>query len=231
MDRTVNEQRLDLLVTILDRGMGSRAVDRYKREQLHFDFICLGHGTANSEMLDYLGLGETEKDVVLSLVPHDQAPRIVRETAEQLAFNRPGKGILFTVPLSGVSRSVTRILCKPETIQEVRDVDMEMKDNTVQYDLILTILNRGYTDQVMEAARTAGAGGGTVLHARRAGYEDAENFLGFTLQPEREIIAILARRTAKQAIMQAINTAAGLATEARGILLSLPVDQIMGLRE
>ena len=230
MDRR-NEDRLDLLVTIFDRGMGNRAVDHFKREHLHFDFICLGHGTANSEILDYLGLGETEKDVVLSLVPHSQAHRIMRDTAEDMSFSRPGKGIIFTVPLSGVSGSVSHVLCKPEYLREAKeDVKMEGLQLSAQYDPILTILNRGYTDQVMDAARSAGAGGGTVLHARRAGFEDAENFLGFTLQPEREIIAILAPRTEKQAIMQAINAAAGLSTEARGILLSLPVDQIMGLR-
>lgn len=97
------------------------------------------------------------------------------------------------------------------------------------HDLILTILNRGYTDLLMDAAKSAGAQGGTVLLARRVGYEDAQNLLGFTLQPEKEIIAILVPREKKHPVMQAINKVAGLTTECQGILFSLPVEDIMGL--
>ena len=98
-----------------------------------------------------------------------------------------------------------------------------------QCDLILTILNHGYTDTVMTAAKKAGARGGTVLHARRVGFEDAENLLGFTIQPEKEIIAIIVPRPIKQAVMQEINHVAGLSTEKAGILFSLPIGDMAGL--
>ena len=99
------------------------------------------------------------------------------------------------------------------------------------YQLILTIVNRGSSEQVMEAARTAGARGGTVISARRVGYEDVQNLLGFTLQPEKEIVAILVPREQKLPVMQAINREAGLKTDCRGVLFSLPVDDILGLQE
>ena len=103
-------------------------------------------------------------------------------------------------------------------------------DNANQYDLILVVVNRGNVDTVMDAAREGGARGGTVLHARRVGLEDGENLLGFTLQPEKEIIAILSPRPQKLEIMRAVNKAAGLTTECRGILFSLPVEDMMGLQ-
>ena len=62
------------------------------------------------------------------------------------------------------------------------------------------------------------------------GFEDGENLLGFTLQPEKEIVAILTPRPQKQEIMRAINKAAGLTTESAGILFSLPVDDMIGLQ-
>ena len=102
-------------------------------------------------------------------------------------------------------------------------------EETTRCDLILTILNRGYTDKVMAAAKRGGARGGTALHARRVGFEDVENFLGFTIQPEKEIIAILAPRSMKADIMQEINKEAGLATECQGVLFSLPINDIMGI--
>ena len=99
------------------------------------------------------------------------------------------------------------------------------------YQLVLAIVNRGCSEEVMEAARPAGAKGGTVISARRVGYEDVQNLLGFTLQPEKEIVAILIPREQKLPVMQAINKAAGLKTDCRGVLFSLPVDDIMGLQE
>ena len=103
-------------------------------------------------------------------------------------------------------------------------------DTNSKYALILAIVNRGSLDAVMDAARGEGARGGTVLHARRVGMEDTENLLGFTLQPEKEVVAILTPETQKRALMSAINKAAGLLTEARGILFSLPVDDLVGFQ-
>ena len=101
----------------------------------------------------------------------------------------------------------------------------------VRYDLILVVVNHGNVNTVMDAARAAGARGGTALHARRVGYEDGENLLGFSLQPEKEIVAILLPTEQKLPVMQAINREAGLKTDCRGVLFSLPVDDIMGLQE
>lgn len=218
--------RVKLLVTIVDRDKGRAAVDIYRAHKMHFDYLCMGYGTANSQILDYFGLAETEKDVVFTLVPETRVKGLIAEMNERFHLNHPGRGILFTVPLSGVSGQVPQILC--------RDGEEEKEEHTVdnanQYDLILVVVNRGNVDTVMDAAREGGARGGTVLHARRVGLEDGENLLGFTLQPEKEIIAILSPRPQKLEIMRAVNKAAGLTTECRGILFSLPVEDMMGLQ-
>ena len=103
-------------------------------------------------------------------------------------------------------------------------------DTAIPYDLILVIVNKDSTDTVMDAARAEGARGGTVLHARRVGYEDRENLLGFSLQPEKEVVAILTPRAQKHDLMVAISKAAGLSTPSRGLLFSLPVSDMIGLQ-
>lgn len=100
---------------------------------------------------------------------------------------------------------------------------------TPPYELIVTIVNRGFTDDVMDAARSQGAGGGTVLHARGSGIHEAEKFFGVSIQPEKEIVLVVVQRARKQAVMQAICTAAGLFTEGRGMSFSLPVDEVAGI--
>lgn len=226
------EDRIKLIVTIVDRGRGTKAANLYRLNRLHFDFICLGFGTANSKILNYFGLAETEKDIVLTLAPSRRIRHLLGEVEHAFQLRSPGKGIVFTVPLSGISSQSSSVINKTKS----RGEEPEMNENPsvnpqdeTPYELILTILNRGYVELVMDAAREAGARGGTVINGRRVGFEDAQNLLGFTIQPEKEIIAILVPRSIKVSVMQAINKVAGLTTECRGIVTALPVDDILGI--
>ena len=223
-------EHFKLIITIVDRGKGTKAVDLYRSHHLHFDFACLGAGTASSKILNYFGLDETAKELVWTLAPASRIPPLLPEVHRVLDLSTPGRGILFTMPLSGISAQIPQVLLKPEYEKEEPAME-EAKKTGHPYQLVLTIVNRGSSDQVMEAARSAGARGGTVIYARRVGYEDVQNMLGFTLQPEKEIVAILVPTAQKLPVMQAINKAAGLKTDCRGVLFSLPVDDIMGLQE
>ena len=223
--------RLKLMVTIIDRDKGAQAVSLFRAHHLHFDYLCMGLGTASSRILDYFGLAETEKDVVFTLVPAPRAAGLLRLAAEKFQIHRPGRGILFTVPLAAVSAQVPQVLCKEEYLAgDGGEEEANPMENTKQYALILAVVNHGSVDTVMDAARSEGARGGTVLHARRVCMEDMENLLGFTFQPEKEVVAILAPREQKRPLMEAINRAAGLGTEARGVLFALPVEDLMGLQ-
>lgn len=103
-----------------------------------------------------------------------------------------------------------------------------MKDTT--HDLIIVIANRGYIDLVMDAARGAGAYGGTVLQAKGTGMEHAEKFMGVSLAAEKEIIFIVTRTEQKNNIMKAVMEKAGPDSEAKAIVFSLPVTDTAGLR-
>ena len=97
-------------------------------------------------------------------------------------------------------------------------------------ELIVAIVNHGFEDEVMTAARSAGARGGTVFNARgTANADDEVKFLGITLHPNKEIIFILTEQKTKVAIMQAIKERAGLATPGAGILFPLPVESFLGV--
>lgn len=96
------------------------------------------------------------------------------------------------------------------------------------YELIITIAASGHTDTVMNAARSAGARGGTVLHGKGTGAEGAPSFYNISLAEEKELILIVSAAAEKAAIMQAILRAAGPGTEAGGIVFSLPVTEVAG---
>jgi len=218
--------RIKIIFAITRRGTGTAVVDYFKQNQLHYDFICHGMGTATSDILDYLGLESTEKDFIIALAPAIKIPHVLNGLAADFHLQKAGNGIAFTVPLSSVSARVPQILCKPENLEEIEEIDME---NETKFELVLSIIAHGTADVVMEAAKSVGATGGTLLHGRRVGYEDVENIFGFTIQPEKDILAILTPQENRLAIMQKIAEVAGIHTESRALVLSLPVDEIMGL--
>ena len=94
--------------------------------------------------------------------------------------------------------------------------------------LIVVIVNQGYEEEVMAAARGAGARGGTTFNARgTAKEEDVVKLLGITLNPDKEIVFILTEEEKQNDIMTAVKNCAGLATKGGGLVFSLPVDSIM----
>lgn len=99
----------------------------------------------------------------------------------------------------------------------------------MDYELIIVIINRGFSDDVMDAAREAGATGGTILNARGSGSHKAEEFFGIAIQPEKELVMILVPKELRSGIMTAVCGRAGLNTPGKGIVFSLPVSDVLGL--
>lgn len=97
------------------------------------------------------------------------------------------------------------------------------------YELVFAVVNSGFSGSVMDAARAAGATGGTVLRARGTANPDAEDFFGISIEPEKEIVMILASGETKDAILTAIYRECGLATAGQGIAFTLPVNKTVGI--
>jgi nitrogen regulatory protein PII len=97
------------------------------------------------------------------------------------------------------------------------------------YEMILCVINAGYSDDVMDAAREAGARGGTVMHARGTANKEAETFFHITIQPDKDVVMLLVPASIKDAVLHAIYQSAGLKSEGQGIAFSLPVNKAVGL--
>jgi nitrogen regulatory protein PII len=215
-------------------------------------FVHKGLGTANSEILDVLGIGATAKAVFLCFTPSSVTERVIEAVRHAMGRRSVGAGIAFTVPLSGTTAPILRMFestkaedeanassggtpaktTKRETFMASFLGPKEAKGSIViNNDMIISILNAGYSDALMTEARKAGARGGTVFSARGLSVQLAKKFLGISVQEEKEIVIILAQNDVKTPIMQAISAGFGTATKAAGMVFSLPVDQVMGLSE
>ena len=100
-----------------------------------------------------------------------------------------------------------------------------------QHECIVCIVNAGFSDAVMDAAKQLGARGGTVVHARGTASQEAEKFFQITIQPDKEMVMILVPTEIKDDIMHALYRAVGLKTPGQGIAFSIPVDGVVGLTE
>ena len=219
--------RLYMMVTITDRNRKKKFEEFYKKNEHMVFFTTLGRGTANSEMLDYFGLEESEKVVILSVVTEEMWKKLRREMIVKMQIDVPGTGIAFIVPLSSIGGEKTlHFLIQSEEFE--REEESTLKDT--EYELLVAIANQGCIDTVMDVARSVGAGGGTVIHAKGTGMETAEKFLGVSLAAEKEIILIVTRKKQKNAIMKAMMEQTGLDSKEKTIIFSLPVTSTVGLR-
>ena len=150
-----------------------------------------------------------------------------KQLQKKLKIDAPGGGIAFTIPLSSVGgRKALEFLIEKSDYQKQEESTMKNTD----YELIVVIAQQGYTDVIMDAARGAGAYGGTIIHAKGTGAEVAEKFMGVTLAAEKEIVYIVSKSAQKNDIMKAIMEKAGLNSKAKAICFSLPVSDTAGLR-
>ena len=153
---------------------------------------------------------------------------IMRELRTRMSLYLVGRGISFTIPLSAVSEIVANGLQSAATEKTI-DGSKIMKDEQRQYDLIIAAVAANFVDDAMEAARGAGAAGGTIVRGRSVSNEKAEQFIGISLMHEQELLFILTTRERKLAIMQALSEKVGLKTEAGGVIFSVPVDRTAGI--
>jgi len=216
-----------LMTTIVDRKIVKRYLELYQENNLQVMFISLGFGTANNEVLDYLGLESTEKAVALSVIEEHTWVSVKKQLEKKLRIDAPGGGIAFITPLSSVGgKKALQYLIENDNYQ--KEEETTLKDTS--HELIVVIAEQGYTNLIMDAARGAGAYGGTVIHAKGTGKEAAEKFMGVSLALEKEIIYIVTKTEQKNDIMQAIMRDAGLDSKAKSIAFSLPVTDTAGLR-
>lgn len=96
-----------LLITIVDRGRGTRVLEICAKEYCNFHLSFMGRGTADTDLLDYLGLGETKKDIVFSIVLEEKLERVMEALHRELKLDDAGGGIAFTIPISSVGGPMT----------------------------------------------------------------------------------------------------------------------------
>lgn len=220
------------LVVITTEKLAKIAADLFKAEKHSILYSLLAEGTASSEILDMLGLGITEKRLLISILSKKDADLMLKKLHLELSMNTVNSGIAFTVPLTSANNLLLRMITAHTTIQcDDKEGSGKEEEKMVgnEFALIAAVVNRGFSGDVMVSARAAGAVGGTVIHSRQIMNEEMESFWGINMQEEKEVLLIISEVENKTNIMKAISEQYGMHSEAKGVVISMPIDSVMGI--
>ena len=219
-----------MLFLIATPKLVNKATGLFKEGNVPMQYIFHAQGTATSDVMDMLGLDGVDKNILMSMMPKVFADEMMRKLRKKLHLGMPNTGIAFTVYMSGGSGHLVQMTenLEPEQTGKTSErKEADMADH--EYSMIMVIVNQGFSEDVMNAARPKGASGGTVFHSRRIGSQEAMKFWKISVQEEREVVIILATKEDKLAIMQEIGRKCGMQSKAQVVVMSLPVDGIVGL--
>lgn len=187
-------------------------------------------------MMDIFGIGGTTRLLSGAVLPKSQVKTVFDMLYKQLHFRHKGGGIAITIPINALQNHILQVMGDEErawmeieaTKKGMPKGDEEEMDEKSAYTVIWVSVESGYSDDVVDAARNAGAKGGTVMVRRRNSKSVSRHF-GIKVQEEQDFVMIVVPKERKTEIMTAITSVCGLGTDAHGVVLALPVEDVMGL--
>ncbi|MBR2381996.1 MAG: hypothetical protein IKA84_05875 [Clostridia bacterium] len=216
--------RIMMMFSIITRGKAKKYMESLNKNGIGFHMQTTAVGTAPSEMMDIFGLGTNDKDIVVSFAPESIINSYVLKMTDGLSGSFEYGGLMICVRLSAISRLTSELVNRASKEIDTNGGKKKVKSGQ-KHQLILVSVNQGYTDAVMETARSAGAIGGTVLRARLADSGLIEQIGDAEIKQEREIITIFAPAGTAAKIMEEVNRNHGALSEANGMVMALPVDK------
>jgi len=221
-----------LLVSIVRCGRGDFVAALARRAGARGGTIVLGRGAGSNAVLHILGLTDAAKELVFTIAPAGEMTRIkdALKSAPDLCRKAPGIGFVIDVAsfLNGTPLPAQADCAGGECAPN----DSQTGDTAVEktsHELICAIVNAGLADDLMHAARNAGAKGGTILKARGTATGEDNSFFGIAIVPEKEFLMILASRAQSDVIADSVAGAECLSEPGSGVVFRMPVEDFFQL--
>ena len=217
-------KKIMALLSIVELEKGKKLIKELRDLNIHFNFQTVGFGTAPTEMMDIFGLGTNDKDVVISLAAESDIKDMMANFGTTFSSHSKYGGLMIVLDICATSRVFAEILNFNNSKNAEKGAGAVMK-NEHHNNLIIISVNEGYSEDVMQVARKAGATGGTVLKGRLADIEQYAEIINTEANGEREMLCILAPLTASKQIMEDVNKEFGISSAANGIVFAVPTEK------
>ncbi len=212
-----------VLLSIVERDKGKKLIKELENINIKVNFQCVGLGTAPTEMMDIFGIGTKDKDIIISLGNENAVKDMMANIGTIFESHWKYGGLMIILKTSAANRILTEIL-RFNNDKNFEKGNGSMK-NEHHNNLIVISVNEGYSDEVMEVARKAGATGGTVIKGRLANIEQFADIGKTDIDGEREILCILAPLKTSAQIMEDVNKEFGTTSDANGVIIAIPTEK------
>jgi len=200
-----------LLVSVVHHDKGEKLTQAAVKAGSGGGTVLMGREMARSNFGAILGMGDRSLDIIYMVVEESKKPQIMEAIISATQSETSNFGSLFTLNVGNLLKA-----------GEISGGESKM--STEAQDMITVIVNKGYADDVMFAARKAGATGGTVISARGTAREDDEKFFGVHIVPEKDMLMIVVSHEKKEGVLSSIRELKCLKEAGMGIAFSSPVE-------
>lgn len=207
-----------LLTILVPHGQARKIVHAGRKLGLNGATILLAQGTVKSKLLDFLGINQIEKEVILTIGEHSKLTHIMEELNRLYKVTRKNFGIAFIIPITYANKQTETL--QPNTEKEIQ----------AMRSAIFTIVDRGRANEVVDATIAAGARGGTILHARGSGVNQAKLIFDMEIEPEKEIVLTIVESAQLEPVVTAIRQNSDVEKDGHGILFVLPITESYGIK-
>jgi len=215
-------EKYSLFCVIADLGKGSKILEKAKELGATGGTFFLGRGAVNNSLLNILGIDETRKEILVMIIEERLEDLFHDKLNEIFAFNKPHHGIAFSMPVKNFIRN-----------RESKYIASfgEGGAGNMGYEAIVTIVDKGLSEKVIDAAKSAGSTGATVIHGRGSGSHETAKLFNIKIEPEKDIVLILSSTAKTENIVNAIRKNLNIDEPGAGIIFVLDVNRAVGLSE
>ena len=216
--RSLKSRHLEMLVVIVEQNKASKVLHLADEKGVTASVAMLGRGTASRTLFDYLGLNDKKKAVLMLFGKTEEIMDLADYLVEKLEMDKPNHGIAYIESAFNVFGT-----------EDNANGSENIKRGEKMYNAIYTIVEKGNADDVIEAAEKAGSRGGTVMHARGSGSEEARKVFNMLIEPEKEIVLIISEEAKTKDIVESIRKETQIEEEGKGIIFVTNVVNTYGL--
>ena len=205
--RSLKSRHLEMLVVIVEQNKASKVLHLADEKGVTASVAMLGRGTASRTLFDYLGLNDKKKAVLMLFGKTEEIMDLADYLVEKLEMDKPNHGIAYIESAFNVFGT-----------EDNANGSENIKRGEKMYNAIYTIVEKGNADDVIEAAQKGGSRGGTVMHARGSGSEEARKVFNMLIEPEKEIVLIISEEAKTKDIVESIRKETQIEEEGKGII-------------
>ncbi|MEW9676857.1 P-II family nitrogen regulator [Lentibacillus sp. L22] len=220
-----------LIITIVRKEKAKKVIQASKNAGANGGTVLIGEGIRLNEKKRILGIPvERERELILTLVSNQRFPNVMNAIIDSVKLNKPRQGIGFVIDtkqVAGISHMVGWD-ADDETMDK-EGVTIAMEEQKILYDLVVTIVNKGDAEKVVDATRKAGAEGGTILCGRGTGVHEQAKLFNILIEPEKEVVLTLINREKTDQVVETIEKDAGINKPGKGISFVLAVEKTVGI--